>query len=138
MFTIERIPAARNRVRATRIGYESWRSEAFEIEGPVARRTLDVPVARVPLSDLAVTEGSDCPTPREERERAFHLYQDVTPGLEAIQAGDTTEAHRFAVRLVLPEVYWKHTRRLRSDTITRVVDRPMATRSPDELAPTSP
>ena len=133
-FSLPLPPPGAYRVRVTRIGYESWASDALDLPAPPESRALrlEVPVQPIPLPDLLVTEQNDCPTTPEERERAFELYQSVLPALRSVSS--TADLGVVRMRLVRPAVAWSRgALRYAPDTATVHVERVLHTASPEHL-----
>ena len=134
-FNLPLPPPGVYRVRVTRIGYESWASDALHLPAPPESRALrlEVPVRPIPLPDLLVTEQNDCPTTPEERERAFELYESVLPVLRTVSS--TADLGTLVMRMVRPVRAWNRgAMRYRYDSVTVVVEQSLNNAPPEHLA----
>lgn len=134
-FVLEAPEAGGYRIRVSRLGYRTWRSELLELSRGGTDRRFEVPVQPVPLPDLLVSAETSCPTSREERERAFRLYREAIPGLRRIVEGEGSGRYHFVLRLERPVMIWhRGARRIRYDTANALLPRPLETLPADDLA----
>lgn len=64
-----------------------------------------MPVQPIPLPELSVSEGNECPTTPEERRRAFELYESVLPILASLSS--TADLGTLRMHIVRPIVEWR-------------------------------
>ena len=72
---------------------------------PAHAASGDVPVQPIPLPELSVSEGNECPTTPEERRRAFELYESVLPILASLSS--TADLGTLRMHIVRPIVEWR-------------------------------
>ncbi|WP_420637259.1 hypothetical protein [Candidatus Palauibacter sp.] len=123
------------RLLVARIGYQSWASDTLHVDWASESRSLrlDIPVEPIPLPELSVSEENVCPTTREQRERAFALYESVLPILATVS--HTADLGSLRMQMVRPrKVYFRGgTYRFERDTTTVVVPKSLYNASPEHL-----
>ena len=134
-FSLPMPPAGVYRLLVARIGYQSWASDTLHVDWASESRSLrlDIPVEPIPLPELSVSEENVCPTTREQRERAFALYESVLPILSTVS--HTEDLGSLRMRIVRPIKYYfaQGTYRFRRDTVTVITRESLNNASPEHL-----
>ena len=140
-FVFRGLPAGEYRLLIERLGYATWTSEPTVVPAAGALR-LVLPTAPVELDGVGVEASKRCTVPPDEAARAMALLPIVRAALAKVHAGDVEAGYGFVAR-ILQERYDTHRFDDRprykgvghwTDTTMVRVPRPLASRTPEELA----
>jgi hypothetical protein len=98
-FYLDSIAAGRYTLEIERIGFETWRSDRFELAaGTTLRRTFRVPVRPVELGGIKVEAKSSCRTRSEEGPALAALWSEIHKALDLTHRTEERAADRFRLR----------------------------------------